>query len=501
MVKMVKIMNEKTRITTYKKRKACLYKKASEFSTLCGVDTCLIVYGPSRAGDEMVAEPELWPKDERKVREIITKYRDTVSSNCTKTYTVQECLEKNNTKEEKPKIAMKYPTWDKKLDKCSLNDLYAAFMAVENKIQEATNRNQTFPDTTCWSNDQLGLCGYNQQCFEQYQLFPLPTMEHNGFSFFPCNNQMTSNTAEVASFSNVTEPMIANGQNLFYGSCSDGSYGPVVQRTAYMEPIQWGLGNTMFNNMKQFQDYPFRFAQGNDLEDSRNISGVFAGVDGIPGVVTGDVAAISGASAETGGWFDGAVAGDPIEVVGLIVGAEIGDFPGIVVGGETGEVAGVETGVVAVVGEETGEVKGDAMVRDVTGGVAGVETGDFNGEAIVRDETGEFDGDAAVRDGGVTGVKTWAFDGDVTVRDGEVAGVITGDFKGDVMVRDVTGGVTGETRGDFDGVTKAGEETEDFSGDFVGEVSFVGGDPSGGFWITGGFKVGVRGDVDGEITR
>ncbi|AED96668.1 unnamed protein product [Arabidopsis thaliana] len=272
MVKMTRITNEKTRITTYKKRKACLYKKASEFSTLCGVDTCVIVYGPSRAGDEMVMEPELWPKDGSKVREILTKYRDTASSSCTKTYTVQECLEKNNTKVEKPTIATKYPTWDKKLDQCSLNDLYAVFMAVENKIQEATNRNQTFPDTSCWSNDQLGLCGYNRQCFEQYQLFPLPTMDYNGLSFFPFNNQMTSNTAEVSSFSNVTEPMIANGQSLFYGSCSDGPYGPMVQRTAYMEPIHWGLGNSMFNNVKQFQDYPFRFAQVNDLEDSSKLS-------------------------------------------------------------------------------------------------------------------------------------------------------------------------------------------------------------------------------------
>lgn len=265
MVKMARITNEKTRITTYKKRKACLYKKASEFSTLCGVDTCLIVYGPTRAGEEVVMEPELWPRDESKVREIISKYRDKASSSCTKTYTIQECLEKsNNTKMEKGK----YCPWDKKLDKYSLNELYAVFVAVGNKIQEAANRNMTFPDT-CWSTDQVGLCGYNQQSLEQHQLFPMASIEHNGFSFLPFLNQMTSNTAEMASFSNVTEPeiaqalMIPNGQNFFYGSCSDGQYGPMVQRTAYMEPMQWGLGN-----VKQFTDYPLRFAQSNDLEDS-----------------------------------------------------------------------------------------------------------------------------------------------------------------------------------------------------------------------------------------
>lgn len=258
MVKMAKITNEKTRITTYRKRKACLYKKANEFSTLCGVDTCLIVYGPSRAGDEVVVEPELWPKDERNFREIITKYRDTSSSSCTKTYTVQECLEKNNTKEEKSKsTTKKYLPWDKKLERCSLNELYAVYMVVENKIQEAANRIQTFPDSMSWSSDQLGLCGYNPQCLEQHQLFPLSTMDHSGFSFLQYSlNQMTLNDEEVPSFSNVTEPMKANGQNFFYGSCSDGSYGTMGQMAAYMEPIQWSLRNNMYNDVKQFTNYP-----------------------------------------------------------------------------------------------------------------------------------------------------------------------------------------------------------------------------------------------------
>ncbi|VVB16135.1 unnamed protein product [Arabis nemorensis] len=265
MVRMARITNEKTRITTYKKRKACLYKKASEFSTLCGVDTCLIVYGPTRAGEEVVMEPELWPRDESKVRDIIRKYRDKASTSCTKTFTIQESLEKSNSaKMEK----VKYCPWDKKLNNYSLSELYAVFVAVGNKIQEAANRNMTFPETS-WSNEQLGLCGYNQQFLAQHQLFPMSTIEPNGFSCLPFLNQMTPNTADPASFSNVTELeiaqalMIPNGQNFFYGSCSDGQYG----RT-FMEPMQWGLGNGVFNNVKQFTEYPSRPAQVNDLEDS-----------------------------------------------------------------------------------------------------------------------------------------------------------------------------------------------------------------------------------------
>ncbi|KAF2578571.1 hypothetical protein F2Q68_00000978 [Brassica cretica] len=258
MVKMARITNEKTRITTYRKRKECLFKKANEFSTLCGVNTCLIVYGPTRAGDERIDHPELWPKDERKVREIITKYRDTASSSCIKTYSVQECLEKGKIKLEKEK----YCPWDNKLEKCSLNELYATFVTVCNKIQEAANRKQTFPDAS-WSThrDQLGLIGYNQPCLEQHQLFPMSSMEQNGFAFLPFLNQMTStsNTGEVASFSNMTEPEMT--QAMFYGSCSDGQYGPMVQKTDYMEPVQWGLGNSMFSNVKPFVDYPMRNQQ------------------------------------------------------------------------------------------------------------------------------------------------------------------------------------------------------------------------------------------------
>ncbi|CAA7062672.1 unnamed protein product [Microthlaspi erraticum] len=264
MVKMTRITNEKTRLTTYKKRKACLLKKANEFSTLCGVDTCLIVYGPSRTGNEEVAEPELWPKDESKAREIIKKYIDTKSSSCMKKYNIQDCLEKNNTKVEEK---VKYCPWDKKLDKCSFNELCEAYVTVGNKIQEAASRNQKLPENNSWSSEQLGLCGFNQQCMEQHQLFPMSTtMEQTGFNFFPFLNQMTSNTGEgCSSFSNVTaDPEPEMAQAMYYGTCMDGRYVPMVQGTGY-EPMQWSLGNGMFNNGTPFADYTLRFGEVTDL--------------------------------------------------------------------------------------------------------------------------------------------------------------------------------------------------------------------------------------------
>jgi SRF-type transcription factor (DNA-binding and dimerisation domain) len=49
------IQNDAIRRATFKKRKKGLIKKASELSTLCGVDTCVVIYGPQ---DQ---KPEVWP--------------------------------------------------------------------------------------------------------------------------------------------------------------------------------------------------------------------------------------------------------------------------------------------------------------------------------------------------------------------------------------------------------------------------------------------------------
>ncbi|KAI6671311.1 hypothetical protein NL676_006196 [Syzygium grande] len=67
------IPKEKARRITYEKRKKGLMKKAQEFTTLCGVDTCMIVYGP--AGPAADTEPEIWPASPEKVKLIIEQYK------------------------------------------------------------------------------------------------------------------------------------------------------------------------------------------------------------------------------------------------------------------------------------------------------------------------------------------------------------------------------------------------------------------------------------------
>ncbi|XP_040993164.1 agamous-like MADS-box protein AGL80 [Juglans microcarpa x Juglans regia] len=54
-VKLAYITNDSARKATFKKRKKGLMKKMSELSTLCGIQTCAIIYCPYDS------QPEVWP--------------------------------------------------------------------------------------------------------------------------------------------------------------------------------------------------------------------------------------------------------------------------------------------------------------------------------------------------------------------------------------------------------------------------------------------------------
>ncbi|KAF8010942.1 hypothetical protein BT93_J1543 [Corymbia citriodora subsp. variegata] len=69
------IPKEKARRITYEKRKKGLIKKAQEFSTLCGVDACMIIYGPAGSAATAAAEPVVWPASPEKVKFVVEQYK------------------------------------------------------------------------------------------------------------------------------------------------------------------------------------------------------------------------------------------------------------------------------------------------------------------------------------------------------------------------------------------------------------------------------------------
>ncbi|XP_056171272.1 agamous-like MADS-box protein TM6 [Syzygium oleosum] len=82
------IPNEKARRITYEKRKNSIMKKAQEFTTLCGVDTCMIIYSPEgsatsanepkgadRRAKKTVGLPDFFVNRKRKVDTELAKAR------------------------------------------------------------------------------------------------------------------------------------------------------------------------------------------------------------------------------------------------------------------------------------------------------------------------------------------------------------------------------------------------------------------------------------------
>ncbi|CAN1152229.1 Agamous-like MADS-box protein AGL82 [Linum perenne] len=67
-VKMELIKNDRSRTQTYKKRKASLFKKIKEFTILCDVKACLIIFGPG-------GELETWSPESSTLPELIQQYR------------------------------------------------------------------------------------------------------------------------------------------------------------------------------------------------------------------------------------------------------------------------------------------------------------------------------------------------------------------------------------------------------------------------------------------
>ncbi|KAL3641127.1 hypothetical protein CASFOL_016095 [Castilleja foliolosa] len=110
------IPKKKSRHTTFKKRKEGLVKKIHEFTTLCDVKACMIIYGPKQE-ETGLFEPETWPQNTDEVHHIIDIYKSKKKDSNNKTFSLSDFFDDRQRKIEdelnkirKKNRELKYPT-------------------------------------------------------------------------------------------------------------------------------------------------------------------------------------------------------------------------------------------------------------------------------------------------------------------------------------------------------------------------------------------------------
>ncbi|KAG6753313.1 hypothetical protein POTOM_043367 [Populus tomentosa] len=143
------IRKEKSRMLTFRKRKAGLLKKASEFSILCGVDACVIIFGPRQKNAHQPVAPETWPPNSEEVRCIINRYKG--SDQPRRCYQVSDYLadKKKQIDSElarlhKRIVKAKYPAWDDRLNSLYTDHLRVLVGHLDAKIDLADKKLGSF---------------------------------------------------------------------------------------------------------------------------------------------------------------------------------------------------------------------------------------------------------------------------------------------------------------------------------------------------------------------
>ena len=144
------IANEKSRKSTFQKRKKGIMKKAYEFSVLCDIDVCLFISGPKK--DQVLPQArsdkdddriETYPPGNDNVLRIIHKYQKTVIQRPpNKTYNLSGLLAERNKKVHadisrcrKKCYSFKYPTSVELVDRFSIDELAELVGRLDGKIE------------------------------------------------------------------------------------------------------------------------------------------------------------------------------------------------------------------------------------------------------------------------------------------------------------------------------------------------------------------------------
>ncbi|GAB4860911.1 hypothetical protein Ancab_036072 [Ancistrocladus abbreviatus] len=150
-IKMEFKTKEKIRNNALQKGKKNLKKKAYELSILCDVPVCLIIYPynneNNKAGTQS-SEPDIWPENPEKVREIINRYisvpKDVRQKRAVNLFDILEGRKKKAEqallKLQKRNMVMKYPSWHVSFDSFNKDQLMQTLWVLDEKLEIVKGR-------------------------------------------------------------------------------------------------------------------------------------------------------------------------------------------------------------------------------------------------------------------------------------------------------------------------------------------------------------------------
>ncbi|PWA85912.1 transcription factor, MADS-box [Artemisia annua] len=217
-LRMELIPKEKTRLTTYQKRKLGILKKASEFTILCDVDTIMIITPPNSN------EPEVWPENNPdQMKKGIASYKSKKGETGKKTYNLNDFfvdrkrkIEDELMKARKKNMEAKYSTWFDGLNSLPEHQLRQFVAMLEPKETDAKTRlefkkrsmNINYPYMLNFGNKPtmfqfpgLGLGNPNPELDDHVQLMnPRHVMNHWFSNEAPSTSYMPMNREPMASY-------------------------------------------------------------------------------------------------------------------------------------------------------------------------------------------------------------------------------------------------------------------------------------------------------------
>ncbi|KAK3211549.1 hypothetical protein Dsin_016255 [Dipteronia sinensis] len=272
------IENEKSRMTTYQKRKKGLKKKAKEFATLCGVPTGMIIYGPKLKN--LPQEVDVWPKEDSDFMEVVNLYKDQgFCSRGVKADSLFDFFKERKRKVDDKMIKVrrsnlesKFPSfWDDRLNSFSVDQLRVLLVTFDNNIEVARRKiamikgDQKILDcpkseivSGNYYSSQLGFSPCNHSHQKHIELDHERMMinkQPNISSVKPLDQMPIYHMLPYDLNPNNNQMMIGGDNHLAqFGGVSGGNasaYGQVVlQPTLFLDPPAVIVDNAMINNQR-----------------------------------------------------------------------------------------------------------------------------------------------------------------------------------------------------------------------------------------------------------